>query len=109
MNPQISTTASGDWLPGLLENGTIFPVMGMIFGCILLFTLLCGGMCIAFVKALRGGGSTQKLRHLEHQETRSFQELERGFRRMEERVDSLETLLIGRSTQPNYTTEREFE
>jgi len=91
----------------MIQNGTIIPVIGLIFGGIGLLMGLCGLLCTVFVKTLRGGGATRELRSLQQQETYDFQKLERGFRRMEERLDSLETLLIGRSSnQPSYISER---
>jgi hypothetical protein len=95
------------WWQDLLQNGTIFPLVGLVFGCLMILTVVCGIMCLGFVKALRGGGATQELRFLEQQEAHDFQKLERGFRRMEERLDSLETLLMGRSNNPpSYISER---
>ena len=47
--------------------------------------------------AVRGGGTTRKLRMLEAQEAQAFRDLQRGFSRMTERLESLETLYMGRS------------
>jgi len=58
------------------------------------------------MKVITGGGATRDRRKLERQETEAFQDLERGFRRMEERLDSLETLLIGQPNRP--ATDREL-
>ena len=84
----------------LLQRGELIPVIGMMMGGLLLIVVTCGLMCMGFIKAITGGGATRDRRMLEHQETESFQELARGFRRMEERLDSLETLLIGHPNRP---------
>ena len=93
----------------LVETRHIIPLAAMLFAFLLILTASIGGLSVAFVKALRGGGSTRKVRQLEAQEARAFQDLQRGFSRMEERIDSLETLFMGRSQQQSYDREREFE
>ena len=93
----------------LIEPSEVIPLAGMLFGFILLLLLSMGGLSVAFVKALRSGGSTRKVRQLEAQEARAFQDLQRGFSRMEERIESLETLFMGRSQHRAYDREREFE
>ena len=97
------------FLQDLIEPSEVIPLVGMLFGFLLLLLLSIGGLSVAFVKALRGGGSTRKVRQLEAQEARSFQDLQRGFSRMEERIESLETLFMGRSQHRSYDREREFE
>jgi hypothetical protein len=87
-------------------SGMIIPVVGIVMGGLLLIVVACGLMCLGFLKALTGGGSTRDRRKLELQEAQTFQELERGFRKMEERLDSLETLLIGQPSRP--ATDREL-
>jgi hypothetical protein len=83
----------------------------LAFGAFILCTLMAVGLGIAFMKAVLGGGSTKRLRHMDHQEVQDFQELERGFRRMEERLDALETLLIGprKSSIPERERDPEFD
>ncbi len=93
----------------IMHSGQVIPLVGMAFGFILILVLAMGGLSVAFVKALRSGGSTRKVRQLEAQEAQAFQELQRGFRRMEERIESLETLFMGRSQERSYDREREFE
>jgi hypothetical protein len=80
-----------------------------IFGALILCSLMSIGLGIAFIKAILGGGSTKQLRQFENQEARDFQDLERGFRRMEERLESLETLLIGPQIRPAVNRERDPE
>ncbi len=93
----------------LISSNEIIPLAAMLFAFLLILTASMGGLTVAFVKVLRGGGSTRKVRQLEAQEARAFQDLQRGFSRMEERIDSLETLFMGRSQQRSHDREREFE
>ena len=93
----------------VMESGQVIPLAGMLFGFLLILLFSIGGLSVAFVKALRSGGSTRKVRQLEAQEARAFQDLQRGFSRMEERIESLETLFMGRSQHRTYDREREFE
>ena len=93
----------------LISSNEIIPLVGMLFAFLLILTASIGGLSVAFVKALRSGGSTRKVRQLEAQEAQAFQDLQRGFSRMEERIDSLETLFMGRSQHRTYDREREFE
>jgi len=94
-------------LASIVGPGDLFPLLGMVFALTLVLVLCFGGLSIAFVKALRGGGSTRRVREFEAQEAQAFQDLQRGFRRMEERLESLETLFIGTSQSRSY--DREFE
>jgi hypothetical protein len=103
MNTDIHT--HGPWLE-LSNIDALIPIAGIAVGGLVLITLVCGLVCIGFVKALRGGGATRVKRKVDRDEALAFQQLERGFRRMEERIDSLETLLIDRM-QPT-ATDREF-
>lgn len=105
MVSEMNTTADS-WV-NVVGSGEIFGVLGMLFGVILILMLCFGGLSIAFVKALQGGGSTRKLREFEARDAQTFQNLQRGFKRMEERIDSLETLFIGTSTSRSY--DREFD
>ena len=90
----------------LMYRGDLIPVISILMGGMFLIVVTCGLMCLGFVKAITGGGSTRDRRKLERQETQTFQELERGFRNMEKRLDSLETLLIGQPSRP--ATDREL-
>lgn len=88
----------------LLLEGALIPVLVIV--SLMLGFLLMAALCGIFVKVITGGGATRDRRKLERQETEAFQDLERGFRRMEERLDSLETLLIGQPNRP--ATDREL-
>lgn len=52
-----------------------------------------GGLCVAFVKVWRGGGS-KKTAHTDAEETRLIQELHHGLSKMTDRIETLETLLF---------------
>jgi hypothetical protein len=96
MDPQISVHADMPW-QDLLNGLPIVPLVAISLAFVLLFSMAMGGLAVAFVKAVRGGGSTRKLRQMEAQEAKAFHELQRGFTRMMERLESLETLYMGRS------------
>ena len=70
----------------------LFVGLGFLLG--LVWTI--GLLAIGFVKALKGTSQKGGAK-LDVEETRAFQELERGFRGMEQRVETLETLIIDRS------------
>ena len=61
------------------------------FGVALVAVL--GGLVIAALKTLKGG-SSRKTREMEVEETRLIQQIHAGLARMEQRVESLETLLL---------------
>ena len=90
----------------LLNNSLLIPLVVTIMVGLLVIILATGLMCFVFLKAITGGGSTRARRTLQHQEAQAFHELERGFRSMENRLDSLETLLIGQPNRP--ATDREL-
>ncbi len=92
-----------NWQDTFLAGQTL-PMAGVLLGFILLSMT---GLSIAFVKAIQGGGSTRRYRELKAQETQAVQDLQRGFRRMEERLESLETLFIGPAQSRGY--DREFD
>ncbi len=96
MEPQTQVYTDVPWADLISQLPTV-PLVSVALGFILILVLAFALLGIAFVSAVHGGGKTQKLRQLEAEESRTFQDLQRGFRRMHERVDSLETLFIGRS------------
>jgi len=94
------------WQDTFLAGQTL-PMAGVFLGFVLVLLLSMSGLSIVFVKAIQGGGSTRRYRELKAQETQAVQDLQRGFRRMEERLESLETLFIGPAQSPGY--DREFD
>ena len=64
-----------------------------IFGGIILSLSIIGGTIIFAIKIIRGGGPGRGGKS-EREDTMMIQELYQGLSRMEERVDSLETILL---------------
>lgn len=64
-----------------------------IFGGIILSLSVIGGTIIFAMKIIKGGGSGRG-RKSQSEEAMMIQEIFSGLSRMEERVDSLETLLL---------------
>ena len=101
MNPEEIILAIGSEWPETLNNSTMLPVFVIFFVCMTLSTLVWGGLIYTFMKVVSGGGSTRELRRIEHQDNESIQQLQRGFHRMEERMGSMELLLLGPSSELN--------
>ncbi len=106
MNPQVNVYADVPW-HDFISSLPIVPLTAISLGFVLLFFVAMGGLAVAFVKAVRGGGSTRKVRQMEAQEAKAFHELQRGFTRMMERLESLETIYMGRSQSELVDRERE--
>jgi phage shock protein B len=68
-------------------------IVGIVFGSIVLLTAMVGGVILLGLRILRGPGGGRRL----EEETRIMQELYRGLRRMEQRVEALETILLDHS------------
>lgn len=96
MEPQLHVYTEIPWTD-LMDQVPLIPLVAMSLAFVLLFFVAMGGIAVAFVKAVRGGGSTRKLREMEAEEIKAFQNLQRGFSRMQVRLESLETLYMGRS------------
>ena len=96
MNPQVNVYAEVPW-HDLLSGLPLVPLTAISLGFLFVFSVAMGGLAVAFVKAVRGGGSTRKIRQMEAQEAKAFHDLQRGFTRMMERLESLETIYMGRS------------
>lgn len=96
MDPQVNVYTDLAW-GDLINQIPIIPLVAISLAFVLLFFVAMGGIAVAFVKAVRGGGNTRKMRAMEAQEIKAFQNLQKGFSRMQERLESLETLFMGRS------------
>lgn len=96
MDPQVNVYAEFPWAD-MIGQIPIVPLVAISLAFVLLFFMAMGGIAVAFVKAVRGGGTTRKLRAMEAEEIKAFQALQRSFNRMQERIESLETLFMGRS------------
>jgi hypothetical protein len=69
-------------------------IVPFVFFFILLAIALSGLILVSIIKALRGGASGSKKKEGNMEEARLMQEIYRGLRKMEERVESLETILM---------------
>ena len=70
-------------------------IIAVIFGGIILALAIIGSTLITAIKVLKGGVS-RKGQKLETEEAGMMQEIYKGLSRMEERVETLETLLLDR-------------
>lgn len=82
----------------IYQDGDFVAILAIVLSFTLAFIGLIGGLSIGFVKALKGTGN-RKTRELDSEDTRAFQEIQRGFSRMEQRVESLETILVDREAR----------
>lgn len=72
------------------------PLIILVSGVVLIGLIsVTGGLVVAAIKGLRGGGRG-KGQQLDANEAKMFQELYQGLARMEQRIESLETLLFDR-------------
>jgi len=69
-------------------------ILSLIFGFVILALSIIGGTIIAIIKIVKGGGASRKGQKLQAEEARMIQEVYQGLSRMEERVGSLETILM---------------
>ncbi len=89
-------------LPGITpQHGTLnmntVPSLTILMIFAIPLAAVIGGIFLAALKILKGDG-TGRGGQSDLEETRLIQELHRGLRRMEERVDALETLLMEKPT-----------
>lgn len=77
-------------------------IMAVIFGCVILALAAVIGTIFVIIRILRGGVSREEQRILS-EETRMIQDIYQGLRRMEERVEALETLLLDRERKDRET------
>ena len=70
-------------------------IVMIVFGSIVLALAVIGSTVRMAIKILKGGG-TPKSQKEHTNEARMIQEIYQGLARMEERVDSLETILLER-------------
>lgn len=68
-------------------------IVAIIAGSTVVLVAILGGIFLAALRLLKGGGKNAK-RGVDPDEARLMQEIHQGLQRMEERVESLETLLI---------------
>ena len=65
-------------------------IVAIIFGSIVLIPAVIGGTILMSIKLLKGGASRQD----QAEDSKIIQEIYQGLARMEERVESLETILL---------------
>lgn len=65
-------------------------IVAIIFGSIVLIPAVIGGTILMSIKLLKGGASRKD----QAEDSRIIQEIYQGLSRMEERVESLETILL---------------
>lgn len=76
-----------------IRDDNFIPVLTICLSFVLVSFMLLGGMLIGFAKVMRGGAGKQN-KERDAVETREFQEMQRGFSRMEQRIEALETLML---------------
>jgi phage shock protein B len=69
--------------------------LGLVLGVVLIFVTFLFSAVVIFVKLLKGGAS-KNMQKNNADESRMIQEIYQGLARMEERVESLETILMER-------------
>jgi len=70
-------------------------IVAILFGGIVLALTVIGGTFLMAIKLFKGGVS-RKHQQLDADEAKMIQEIYQGLTRMEERVESLETILLDR-------------
>ena len=82
----------------IFQRGDLVPILFIILSFVVAIAAVTGGLMVAVVKAWRHGGKLQSTK-LDADEAQAFQELQRGFLKMEDRVEALETLIIDQSRE----------
>jgi phage shock protein B len=70
-------------------------IVAIVFSGIVLALAVVGSTILMAIKIIKGGVSRKKQKY-QADETRMIQEIYQGLSRMEERVESLETILLDR-------------
>ena len=70
-------------------------IVGIVFGSILLMLALIPATILLVIKLFRGGGSSKT----QTEETKMIQEIYQGLSRLEERIESLETILLDKDRE----------
>ncbi len=76
----------------------MFHFMGAVMGVMLIGVLVLALLAVLVFKMLRGGGSGQDSEERES-ETRMIQEIYNSLNRMEDRIETLETLLLDKEQE----------
>ena len=71
-------------------------IIAIVGGLTVILVAVVGAIFLAALKILKGGGRHSR-RGVDPDEARSMQEIHQGLQKMEDRIESLETLLIEQS------------
>lgn len=71
-------------------------IAAVSFGGIILFFATIGLIVIGIIRAAKTGGLSKKDKQAQAEETRMIQDIYHGLTKMEERIETLETILIER-------------
>jgi len=71
-------------------------IIGISIGGIILFIATVGLVIIGIIRVSKSGGLSGKDKQAQAEETRMIQDIYHGLSKMEERVETLETILIER-------------
>ena len=72
-------------------------IVAVSFGGIILLFLTIGLVIIGIIKAFKTGGISKKDKMANAEETKMIQDIYHGLSKMEERIETLETILIDRT------------
>ncbi len=70
-------------------------ILAIVFGGSILALSIVGSTILIAIKIIRGGFS-RKGQRLQSEEAKMIQEIHKGLKRMEERVEALETIILER-------------
>lgn len=77
----------------IVHDNNFIPALAITLGFVLLCCTLLAITLVGLARVLRGGAGRQG-KQRDAVETREFQEIQRGFTRMEQRIEALETLML---------------
>ncbi|MFH2060216.1 MAG: phage-shock protein [Pseudomonadota bacterium] len=80
-------------------------IVGICIGGAILLIATLGLIIIGIIRASKTGGLLKKDKHSQAEETKMIQDIYHGLSKMEERVESLETILIERQKK-DFTNEK---
>lgn len=76
----------------MISSGAV--IVGICIGGAILLVTTTGLLVIGIIRAAKSGGLSKKDRMTQTEETRMIQEIYHGLSNMEERIETLETILI---------------
>ncbi len=74
-------------------------ILATIFGFILMALVVIGGTILFSIRIVKGGGVSLKGRKLQAEDAKMMQEIYMGLSRMEERINTLETILLDKERE----------